>query len=198
MLCNIYLPCSQTLNPAGDTSHVNYFRLSRALCSEMKENSRINKPLAFSWLAGWFCPLFNVQLCAACASFSKTIRRNHVSHFPLTVGQTPSSATADTSADIKRLCRSEVAKTATSNWDMSNNLSGDVSHISFPPWPFISFLWDNTLVSVSQGSAILVSVFGFMSRFTARMLSELCSVSYFRLSHREGHHSQKMMRQRSP
>lgn len=158
-----------------------------------KRTAELISLIFFSWITGWFCPRFNVQLCAA--SFSKTIRKNRVSHFPLTVGLTPSLATADTSTDIKRLCRSEVAKTATSNWDMNNNLSGDVFHISFPPWPFISFLWDNTLVSVSQGSAILVSVFGFMSRFTAGMLSELCSVSYFRLSHWEGHHSQKMMRQ---
>lgn len=48
-------------------------------------------------------------------------------------------------------------KGTTSNWDMNHNLSEDISHIRFPPRPFISVLWENTFVSVSQGSASLFS-----------------------------------------
>lgn len=48
-------------------------------------------------------------------------------------------------------------KGTTSNWDMNHNLSEDISHIRFPPRPFISVLWENMFVSVSQGSASLFS-----------------------------------------
>lgn len=93
----------------------------------------------------------------------------------IAVGQTPSSTAADTSSDIKRLCRSEVTKTVTSNWDMNKNQSRDISH-SFPQRPFISLLWETVFRSVSQGSASLfcLCVFGFSGSLRLCEQSECC------------------------
>lgn len=127
-----------------DTLHANYFILSGALYSIMKGNSRILKNIFLSEPLGDFVHhlmyscVCTILLVCALDSFSQgeirpaiTVRERIVAllshNSSISVGQTPSSTAADTSSDIKRLCRSEVTKTVTSNWDMNKNLSQDIS-----------------------------------------------------------------------
>lgn len=76
-------------------------------------------------------------------------------------------------------------KTVTSNWDTYDNLSGDISHISFPPRPPYLIPVGEHVCKRQSGFSLVY--FGWCSFFFFRQvaselsLSELCSASYFSL-----------------